>query len=184
MTRFIDHIDVHHSASFSDTVEGIRYYHTVIKGWGEIAYNELIDHDGNLCYGKSDENYPYSTGSWERDHTGWAICILGRFGDVVVRPTAAQWASLIRRLGEKAAEFNTHDIKGHRERWNNSACPGFSDAILNKMRAEVFAITPPIQKEDEMAGVALVHVGQDNKIYMVDFGRLTRKWIQNPDEAA
>ncbi|MFH0818411.1 MAG: N-acetylmuramoyl-L-alanine amidase [Patescibacteria group bacterium] len=49
---------IHHTAGGdggedpSATVRGIYYWHAVVLGWGDIGYNYLIDHEGNIYEGR------------------------------------------------------------------------------------------------------------------------------------
>jgi len=153
--RLVTHADVHHTASESGNAASIGYYHAVILGWGEIAYNLVICNgngggDGEVQLGKVDDAYPYSVGD-SSNYTAWAVVVVGNFTPDQ-GPSPRQWSSLIPLLRNKAGRYTIprDEVKGHRERRANSACPGFSDALLNQMRADTFTATAQPEEADDM----------------------------------
>lgn len=149
-------IVVHHTAGTnypSDpaaTVRSIYIYHTYSRGWGDIGYNYLIDHLGNIYEGKSggEEVYGYHAYT-EANAMSVGISLLGNFTSVY--PTSAAQNSLIKLMAEKAAllDFDlkysngtlskwldtNYTVFGHRDAWlwsssqntwiiNATACPG------------------------------------------------------------
>jgi uncharacterized protein with LGFP repeats len=88
---------VHHTATSNDyspdesagTVRGIYGYHTRTLGWGDIAYNALVDKYGQVFEGR----FGGMTRSVEGTHTGgfnrntWAVAMIGNF-DAMAPPSA------------------------------------------------------------------------------------------------
>ena len=140
----VEKIVVHHTVTENDdpdpaaTVRAIYYYHAVIRGWGDIGYNYLIDRFGNIYEGRSGgydvvggHAYGYNVGSL-------GIGNMGTFGNTPdsVEPTSAMldalsnlsaWAvsrRLIHPQGEAVFyERLTPNITGHRD-YGTTACPG------------------------------------------------------------
>ena len=53
----VEHVIIHHAdtANFNDPVlemRSIYYFHAITRGWGDIAYNYLIDFMGNVYEGR------------------------------------------------------------------------------------------------------------------------------------
>ena len=152
--RFIDQIHFHHSASESGNAASFRYYHSVVLGWGDIAYHAVVTNgfggpDGEIQLGK-DESLPgYSVGIQDLNNRCLAICYVGNFSPGRY-PTPKQWKSGVAKMHEWATVYGVfqHNVRGHRF-WNpNSSCPGFEDAVAVQMAADVFAIPKPIQEAD------------------------------------
>jgi uncharacterized protein YraI len=54
----VEHVIIHHTdtENFADPVEAVRaiyHYHAVVRGWGDIGYNYLVDHVGNVYEGRA-----------------------------------------------------------------------------------------------------------------------------------
>ncbi len=102
---------VHHSATGNNyaanesaaIVRSIFTYHTRTMGWGDVAYNALVDRHGQVFegrFGGLDKPVEGShTGGFNKDT--WAVCLIGDFGKEV--PTAAQLRSVGRLLGWRLA---------------------------------------------------------------------------------
>lgn len=159
---------VHHTATSNDysadrsadIVRSIYRYHTSTLGWGDIAYNALVDQYGQVFEGR----YGGVTRPVEGDHTGgfnadtWAVAMIGNF-DLIV-PPVAQLRAVGHLLGWRLAidAVNLHGavtltsaggpytrfargatptlatIFGHRD-VGNTACPGsLGYASLDRIR--------------------------------------------------
>jgi uncharacterized protein with LGFP repeats len=87
---------VHHTATPNDyspadtagIVRSIYAYHTRTLGWGDIAYNALVDKYGQIFEGR----YGGITRAVQGSHTGgfnrntWAISLIGNFDDMTPTP--------------------------------------------------------------------------------------------------
>jgi uncharacterized protein with LGFP repeats len=102
---------VHHSATGNDyapsdsaaIVRSIFAYHTRGLGWGDIAYNALVDKYGQVFEGR----FGGITKPVEGSHTGgfnintWAVCMIGDFD--AAPPTPAQLRAVGQLLGWRLA---------------------------------------------------------------------------------
>lgn len=102
---------VHHSATGNDYAPGdsaaivraIYAYHTRTLGWGDIAYNALVDRYGQVFEGR----FGGITKPVEGTHTGgfntdtWAVCMIGNYDKDP--PTAALLRSVGQLLGWRLA---------------------------------------------------------------------------------
>lgn len=59
-TKQVDHITIHHTAENNQTnkddlalIRGIYYYHTIVRGWGDIGYNYLVGQRGQIYEGRA-----------------------------------------------------------------------------------------------------------------------------------
>jgi uncharacterized protein with LGFP repeats len=102
---------VHHSATGNDYAPGdsagivrsIFGYHTQTLGWGDIAYNALVDQYGQVFEGR----FGGITKPVEGSHTGgfntntWAVCMIGDFDKAP--PTPVQLRAVGQLLGWRLA---------------------------------------------------------------------------------
>lgn len=59
-TKKVERIIIHHTADDNRTekddlamIRGIYYYHTVVRGWGDIGYNYLVGQRGQIYEGRA-----------------------------------------------------------------------------------------------------------------------------------
>lgn len=102
---------VHHTATTNDyaasdsagIVRGIYRYHTSTLGWGDIAYNALVDRYGNVFEGR----FGGLNRAVEGTHTGgfnantWAVAMIGNFD--LAPPPPAQLRAVGQLLGWRLA---------------------------------------------------------------------------------
>ncbi len=140
----VNKIVVHHTVTENDepdpaaTVRAIYYYHAVVRGWGDIGYNYLVDRFGNVYEGRAGgldvvggHAYGYNVGSL-------GIGSLGTFGNTggSTAPTQAMldaistlsaWTASRRlfhpALSSQFYDRYTRNITGHRD-YGTTACPG------------------------------------------------------------
>jgi hypothetical protein len=144
-------IIVHHTVTENDepdpaaTVRAIYYYHAIVRGWGDIGYNFLVDRFGNIYEGRAGgldviggHAYGYNVGSL-------GIGNLGTFGnaDGSVPPSQemldsisalSAWAASRGLFHPQASSLlydrYTPNITGHRD-YGTTACPG--DYLVNDL---------------------------------------------------
>lgn len=142
-----------YQADPSAAVRAIWDFHANTRGWGDIGYNYLIDHQGNVYEGRlgGDNSVGGHVLSYNAGSLG--VAMLGCFestsdvcrnlnGGKVPGTSAKVQASLVNLLGNKTASFeinpntkhvfcnsknenclNLWTIAGHRDA-NNTSCPG------------------------------------------------------------
>ena len=134
----VEHVIIHHAdtANFNDPVlemRSIYYFHAITRGWGDIAYNYLVDFMGNVYEGRVGGEGAVGCHAEGYNAGSCGICLMGRFFEDATTPemhNAIVWISswAARNLDPtSAAPF--HDIAslpticGHRD-VNNTSCPG------------------------------------------------------------
>ena len=173
---------VHHTATPNDyaagdsasIVRGIYRYHTTDLGWGDIAYNALVDRYGQVFEGR----FGGITRPVEGSHTGgfnantWAVAMIGNFDEAP--PTTVQLQAVGQLLGWRLAmdtvpplgtvaltsaggpytRFPRGDtptlatIFGHRD-VGETACPGsFGYASLEQIRHIAARFNKPRNTQD------------------------------------
>ncbi|MDF3016854.1 MAG: N-acetylmuramoyl-L-alanine amidase family 2, partial [Thermomicrobiales bacterium] len=121
----VEHVIIHHAdtANFNDPVlemRSIYYFHAITRGWGDIAYNYLVDFMGNVYEGFFED----TTTPEMHNAIVWI----------------SSWAA---RNLDPAGDAPFHDIPrlptvcGHRD-VNNTSCPGDEFYVqLDTVRSEV-----------------------------------------------
>jgi len=173
---------VHHTATPNEyaagdsagIVRGIYSYHTTDLGWGDIAYNSLVDRYGQVFEGR----FGGITRPVEGSHTGgfnantWAVAMIGNFDEAP--PTTVQLQAVGQLLGWRLAmdtvpplgtvaltsaggpytRFPRGDtptlatIFGHRD-VGDTACPGsFGYASLDQIRHIAARFNKPRNAQD------------------------------------
>lgn len=138
---------VHHTVTENDPVDpaavvrAIYHYHAVTRGWGDIGYNFLIDHRGNIYEGRfgGERNGRITQGghALQFNTNSIGLAWLGTFTDV--RPPAAAESALVAFAAAKAHRYRVdpiasvtllgtrfaHGLMGHRDALpGHTACPG------------------------------------------------------------
>ncbi|MDP9366571.1 MAG: peptidoglycan recognition protein family protein, partial [Chloroflexota bacterium] len=177
----VEHVVIHHTdtANFEDPLVAIRsvyYYHAVVRGWGDVGYNYLVDFLGNVYEGRvGGEGAVAGHAAGYNERTA-GIGTIGRFDFQAATPeaqTALVWITAwagrnLNPLGAKPfgeiASLPT--ICAHRD-VNPTACPG--DALyggLAALRDYVDAVlagatSPELPSPDYLPGDAVVAVVAD-----------------------
>lgn len=190
--RYIDQLHIHHSASDAGNAASFGHYHSVILGWGEIAYNLIVCNgngggDGEVQFGKPDSSYPYSVGVDALNRRALAICFVGKFSPGK-HPSPAQWRNGVAACRDWVHLYPTitpDTTGGHRQFNNNSACPGFEDSAIARMVADIFtpaAPQPSQPQEDEMLMMIMplaggVHPGGKEVYRTFTDGSFEKAWV-------
>jgi uncharacterized protein YgiM (DUF1202 family) len=166
----VEHVIIHHTEtlSFQNPVAAVRaiyYYHAVERGWGDIGYNYLVDHMGNVYEGRWGGEDVVGGHAYEYARGSSGIGVLGSFSYEETTPEAqagivwiTAWAG--RNLDPfGAADFHEVEdcptICAHRD-VNPTACPG--DGLygqLDRIRslvAEVLAGADPAPEPEFFVG--------------------------------
>lgn len=140
---------VHHTVSTNDPVDpaaivrSILHFHAVTRGWGDIGYNFLIDHRGNVYEGRFGGERPgriVQGGHARQFNTNSiGVALLGTFTEADARPSTAAEHALIEFLAAKGVRYGVdpqapvtlqgvsfaHRVMGHRDALSGlTACPG------------------------------------------------------------
>ncbi|MEO8084898.1 MAG: N-acetylmuramoyl-L-alanine amidase, partial [Ardenticatenales bacterium] len=155
---------IHHTVTQNDPVDpaavmrAIYYFHAVTRGWGDIGYNFLIDHRGNVYEGRfgGERDGKISQGghALQFNTNSIGIALLGTFTDV--RPPALSESALVSFCAAKAFRYHVdpqagvtllgtrfaHGLMGHRDALpGHTACPGDAAyARLDAVRIGVAAL--------------------------------------------
>jgi hypothetical protein len=161
---------VHHTVTTNDpadpaaVVRSIYYYHAVTRGWGDIGYNFLVDHRGNVYEGRygGERNGQITQGghALQFNANTIGVALLGTFTDV--QPSTAARAALVDLLAAKGQQYGldpyagvtlagshfAYRVLGHRDVLpGHTSCPGdtfYPDmpAIRQSVAAAMAAATP------------------------------------------
>lgn len=115
-------------------VAGIQRFHQVIRGWSDIAYNEIVCPHGVRFEGRGYGIGSAANGSTPANKASYAICVMVGEGDPceqVVLEAVADAVADYRRFG-KAGNV----VKGHRD-WIRTQCPG--DFLYGHVQAGTFS---------------------------------------------
>jgi hypothetical protein len=140
---------IHHTVTTNDpadpaaVVRAIYQYHAVTQGWGDIGYNFLIDHRGNIYEGRygGERNGRISQGGHALQYNANTIgaALLGTFTDAAARPSAAAESALVELLASRGQRYAidpvapvtlagtrfSHRVMGHRDALpGHTVCPG------------------------------------------------------------
>ena len=120
--------------SVRKTIAGHEAYWRDTLGWDRGGYHFYIDADGNIY-----QNYDYERITWGvKDNNGYVVHIsveAGNGGDYSqAQIDARDW--LTRKI---MGDLNipASKVKGHREIYNNSICPGYTKAQMDAFRAKL-----------------------------------------------
>lgn len=117
---------LHHTASPSGgaaRVRAIQDFHVDKRGWSDIAYSFLINHEGTVFEGRG----PGVAGGHTRGHNtvSHAICVLGNYD--TVHPSQAALSAVVElaRIGYERGWWPEKFTGGHRDASGAStSCPG------------------------------------------------------------
>jgi hypothetical protein len=134
----VEHVIIHHAdtANFNDPVlemRSIYYFHAITRGWGDIAYNYLVDFMGNVYEGRVGGETAVGCHAEGYNAGSCGICLMGRFFEDDITPEMhnaivwiASWAGRDLDLEASAPFYDIAELPsicGHRD-VNNTTCPG------------------------------------------------------------
>ena len=134
----IQHAIIHHTVTtnFQDpmvTLRSVYEYHAVTKGWGDIGYNYLVDHLGNIYEGRFGGENVVGGHSLRYNYGSAGFAVLGTFTAIDATPEAQSAliflvAWITRDLDPLGSAFfidteNVPTICGHRDVLSTE-CPG------------------------------------------------------------
>ncbi|MDD5376844.1 MAG: N-acetylmuramoyl-L-alanine amidase [Candidatus Gracilibacteria bacterium] len=165
-TKQVERIVIHHTAENNlgnkddlALIRGIYYYHTVVRGWGDIGYNYLVGQRGQIYEGRAGGDYNVAAHALWNNKSSVGVSVMGNFmTDSVVAEQENAVKGIIEYLSEKYGidihktsighkecrtdgciinDFSTPNLAGHRE-IGFTSCPGDN----------LFAIVEDIRKTE------------------------------------
>ena len=140
---------VHHTVTANDPVDpasivrAIYHFHAVTRGWGDIGYNFLVDHRGNVYEGRfggeREGRITQGGHALQFNSNSIGVALLGTFTESSAVPEGAAVDSLVEVLAAKGSRFGIdpiapvtlqgtrfdHAVMGHRDALpGHTACPG------------------------------------------------------------
>ncbi len=115
-------------------VRAILQYHAISRGWGDIGYNFLIDHQGNIYEGRKGGDGVVGIHAGDYNYGSIGVALLGDFRST--KMTTAMKEALVSLMAWEADRFGIHPLQssyfihrsfphilGHRDLWS-TVCPG------------------------------------------------------------
>lgn len=151
----IKKIVVHHTGETNivngrpsdEMVRAIYYYHTIVKGWGDIGYHYVIGKDGEIFEGKAGGDKVVGAHVYCNNIGTVGVSVMGNFQND--KPSTKQINSLKATIAKLATKYNLNveqytsfhgesipNLVGHRD-LGATACPG----------TNLYSLLPQIRKE-------------------------------------
>lgn len=117
---------LHHSASpsgYAARVRAIQNFHMDVRGWSDIAYSFLVNHDGLVYEGRG----PGVSGAHTAGHNSisHAICVMGNYDTTQPTTKALNAVVELARHGYEEGWWPQYFTGGHRDASGAStSCPG------------------------------------------------------------
>lgn len=149
---------VHHTVTTNDpadpaaVVRAIYQYHAVSQGWGDIGYNFLVDHRGNIYEGRhgGEQGGKIVQGghALQYNPNTIGVALLGTFTAADKRPSEAMERAAVELLATKGQRYAiqpdapvslanarfAHSVMGHRDALpGHTQCPG--DGLYGRLEA-------------------------------------------------
>lgn len=149
---------VHHTVTTNDpadpaaVVRAIYQYHAVSQGWGDIGYNFLVDHRGNVYEGRygGEQGGKIVQGghALQYNPNTIGVALLGTFTAADRRPPEAMERAAVELLASKGQRYGirpdapvnlvnarfAHSVMGHRDALpGHTQCPG--DGLYGRLEA-------------------------------------------------
>lgn len=151
-TKQVERIVIHHTAENNQTskddlglIRGIYYYHTIVRGWGDIGYNYLVGQRGQIYEGRAGGDYNVSAHALWNNKSSVGVSVMGNFmTDSVVAEQEKAVKQIVEYLSKKYGidihktsighkeclktdcfinDFAVPNLTGHRE-VGFTSCPG------------------------------------------------------------
>ncbi|EKD30099.1 MAG: N-acetylmuramoyl-L-alanine amidase [uncultured bacterium (gcode 4)] len=165
-TKQVERIIVHHTAENNQNnkddlglIRGIYYYHTIVRGWGDIGYNYLVGQRGQIYEGRAGGDYNVSAHALWNNKSSVGVSVMGNFmTDAVVAEQENAIKQIVEYLSKKYGidlhktsighkecskndcfinDFAVPNLTGHRE-VGFTSCPG----------GNLFAVVENIRKTE------------------------------------
>ena len=160
-TKQVERVILHHTAENNvknrddlSLIRGIYYYHTIVRGWGDIGYNYLVGQRGQIYEGRAGGDYSVAAHAVWNNKSSVGVSVMGNFvTDSVVTEQEKSINQLVEYLSEKYGidlqktsighkecsikedclikDFETPNLAGHKE-VGFTSCPG--DNLFSLMK--------------------------------------------------
>lgn len=124
----------HYTATLDGSIESHERYWKSTHGWDRGGYHYYIDRNGVIYW-----NYNHERITWgvaNNNHNTVHISCEASTGNNYTQAQVDSRDWLTRKL-MKELNRSHNDVLGHREVYNNSSCPGYSDAELRNFRLQL-----------------------------------------------
>lgn len=162
-TKQVERIVIHHTAENNQSnrddltlIRGIYYYHTIVRGWGDIGYNYLVGQRGQIYEGRAGGDYNVAAHALWNNKSSVGVSVMGNFmTDAVVAEQEQAVKGIIEYLSVKygidihktsighkeckkdgclTEDFASPNLSGHRD-VGFTSCPGTNlFAIVGNIR--------------------------------------------------
>ncbi|HEX5501998.1 MAG TPA: N-acetylmuramoyl-L-alanine amidase [Thermomicrobiales bacterium] len=128
----VHHTETPNSQDPLQAIRSIYYYHAVTKGWGDIGYNFLVDHNGVIYEGRHGGDYVVGGHAYQYNYGSVGIGVIGSFmttpDNSAIEQAVDQLMAVKGRYVDPAGSYFFIDkmipnIVGHRDVLQTS-CPG------------------------------------------------------------
>jgi hypothetical protein len=122
-TKQVERIIVHHTAENNQSnrddlalIRGIYYYHTIVRGWGDIGYNYLVGQRGDIYEGRAWGDYSIGAHAVWNNKSTVGVSVMGNFMiDSVVAEQEQAVKNVIEHLSKKYGIDIHRTSMGHKE---------------------------------------------------------------------
>lgn len=169
----IEWLIVHHTAvsreQNPEQFDAVKRYH-IDKGWGDIGYHFLIEPDGEVKTGRSEETEGAHTIGYNDKSLG--ICLSGNFD--IQEPTIGQMEALRGLLERLMVKYKVEreNIVPHRT-FANKTCYG--SKLTDVWARDLTSIKNNMIFYKEKNNSAIYQLGADGKYYPIITGELFKK---------
>lgn len=122
-TKQVERIVIHHTAEDNmknkddlALIRGIYYYHTVVRGWGDIGYNYLVGQRGQIYEGRAGGDYNVAAHALWNNKSSVGVSVMGNFMvDSVIVEQEESVKGIIEYLSKKYGIDIHRSSTGHKE---------------------------------------------------------------------
>jgi len=118
-------IIMHHSSTdddnYSNDYDAIEWYHTVVKGWNDIAYHWIVEYDNGIKVKKGRDELVTGAHTLGQNAESIGICLVGNFD--LYEPSSEQYETLVRLICEIRLRHGNLPLYRHSD-FAQKTCPG------------------------------------------------------------
>lgn len=122
-TKQVERIVIHHTAENNQTskddltlIRGIYYYHTIVRGWGDIGYNYLVGQRGQIYEWRAGGDYNVAAHALWNNKSSVGVSVMGNFMvDSVVSEQEEALKNIVEYLSKKYGIDIHKTSVGHKE---------------------------------------------------------------------